>query len=250
MLLAIDIGNSLTKFGVFESTSLIDKFAILTTNDLTVNDLLFDRLKYINDRFFSIDRAIVCSVVPELNERFRSALKELLSVTPIFIDHSFDLGLKINYEPVTSVGIDRLVNASAAAAKYGAPVIVCSFGTATTVDFVNSGKEYLGGVIAPGMKLLAEALHLKTSLLPNVSIEKPERVIGNTTEASIRSGVFYGYVGMVDGILERFFSEIGSRPIVIGTGGLANTLGAESSFEVTVDETLALEGLTRLSEQA
>src|SRR5688572_7408490 len=162
MLLAIDIGNSSTKFGVFESTNLIDKFVIPTTRDLSVNELLFDRLKYINDRFFTIDRAVVCSVVPELNYTFRKALKELLSVTPLFVDHSFDLGLKISYHPVTSVGIDRLVNASSATAKYGPPVIVCSFGTATTIDLVTADREYLGGVIAPGMKLLADALHQNT----------------------------------------------------------------------------------------
>ena len=115
MLLAIDIGNSSTKFGVFDSTNLIDKFAIPTTQDLSISDLHFDRLKYVNDRAFCIDRAVVCSVVPELNDTFRQALKDLLSITPIFIDHSFDFGLKISYEPVTSVGIDRLVNASSAA---------------------------------------------------------------------------------------------------------------------------------------
>lgn len=246
MLLAIDIGNSLTKFGVFESSSLIDKFVIPTARDLSVNELLFDRLRYINDRFFRIDRAVICSVVPELNDTFRTALKELLQVTPVLVDHSQDLGLKINYSPVTSLGIDRLVNASSAAAKYGSPVIVCSFGTATTIDLIKAGDEYVGGVIAPGMRLLAEALHLKTSLLPSVSIERPERVIGNTTEGSIRSGVFYGYVGMAEGILERLFSEIGSRHRIIATGGLASTFAAESSLAVDVDENLALEGLARL----
>jgi len=248
MLLAIDIGNSSTKFGVFESTTLIDKFVIPTTRDLSVNELLFDRLKYINDRFFTIDRAIVCSVVPELNDTFRKAVKELLSVTPVFVDHSFDFGLKISYHPVTSLGIDRLVNASSAT-KYGLPVIVCSFGTASTIDLVGADSEYLGGVIAPGMKLLADALHLKTSQLPSVTIKKPESVIGNTTESSIKSGVFYGYMGLVDGILERMFSEIGTRPEVIATGGFASMIAGQSELVDTVDENLTLDGLRSLIQE-
>ena len=248
MLLAIDIGNSSIKFGVFESSSLIDKFAIPTARDLSVEDLLFDRLKYINDRFFNIDSAIVCSVVPELNDTFRSAVKELLSVTPTFVDHSSDFGLTINYHPVESLGLDRLVNAAAAAAKYGAPVVVCSFGTATTIDFVNDDREYMGGVIAPGMKLLAEALHGRTSQLPNVAIEEPDSVIGNTTESSIQSGVFYGYVGLVEGILERFFSAIGTRPDVVATGGFASIIARHSSLVNIVDENLTLDGVRYLSE--
>ena len=249
MLLAIDIGNSSTKFGVFDFTNLIDKFAIPTSRDLSVSDLLFDRLKYVNDRAFGIDCAVVCSVVPELNDTFRQALRELLAITPIFVDHSFDFGLKISYDPVTSVGIDRLVNASSAAAKYGSPVIVCSFGTATTIDLVSPDSEYLGGVIAPGMRLLAEALHRKTSQLPRVAIEKPESVIGNTTEASIKSGVFYGYIGLVGGILERMFSEIGSRPKVVATGGFASLIADQSLLVDTVDENLTLDGLRALSEK-
>lgn len=249
MLLAIDIGNSSTKFGIFDSANLIDKFAIPTSRDLSVSDLCFDRLKYVNDRAFSIDRAVVCSVVPELNDTFRQALKELLAITPIFVDHSFDFGLKINYHPVTSLGIDRLVNASSAAAKYGAPVIVCSFGTATTIDLVNSESEFPGGVIAPGMRVLAEALHNKTSQLPRVAIEKPERAVGNTTEASIKSGIFYGYIGLVDGILERLFSEIGTTPNVIATGGFASLIADQSTLIDTVDENLTLNGLRALIEK-
>ena len=248
MLLAIDIGNSSTKFGVFESSSLIDKFAIPTSRDLSVDDLLFDRLKYVNERFFSIDSAIVCSVVPELNDTFREASQKLLSVTPNFVDHSYDFGLEINYQPVTSVGIDRLVNASSAAGKYGSPVMVCSFGTATTIDFVDPANVYQGGVIAPGMKLLADALHTNTSQLPQVPIEPLESVIGKTTEASIKAGVFYGYIGLVDHIIERMVSEVGSRPKVVSTGGFAPMIAGHSSMVDIVDENLTLEGLKGLME--
>ena len=118
MLLAIDIGNSSIKFGVFEASSLVDKFLIQTKRDYTVQELLFDRLRYVEDRFFRIDAVIVSSVVPELNETICGACKEMLKVTPVFVDNTFDLGLKIRYEPAEDVGSDRLINASAAAEKY------------------------------------------------------------------------------------------------------------------------------------
>ncbi len=249
MLLAIDIGNSSTKFGIFESASLIDKFVIPTVRDYTVDELLFDRLRYVHERFFSIHTVAITSVVPEVNETFSKASQELLKVTPVFIDHSFDFGVTINYEPVTAAGTDRLVNISAAAAKYGAPVVVCSFGTATTIDAVNKEGVYLGGIIAPGMKMLAEALHLKTSKLPLVSIEEPGAVIGNSTEASIKSGVFYGYIGLVEGLLERFKTELGGVVQVIATGGFAVLLSNNSSLIDIVDENLTLEGVRLLLER-
>lgn len=249
MLLAIDIGNTSTKFGIFESGTLIDKFVIPTLRDYTVDELLFDRLRYVNERFFLIDAAIVSSVVPEMNDTLTKACQELLKVTPRFVDHTFDLGLTINYDPPASVGSDRLVNAAAAAAKYGSPVIVCSFGTATTIDAVNGKSEYIGGTISPGMKMLAEALHLKTSKLPLVSIEMPENVVGTTTEGSIRSGVFYGYIGLVEGILERMIEELGERPKVVGTGGFASVIAENSSIIGVVDENLTLEGLLFVAER-
>ena len=243
MLLAIDIGNSSIKFGVFESDSLVDKFLIQTKRDYTADELLFDRLLYVNERFFAIDTVVVSSVVPELDNSIRQACKEMLKVTPVFVDHTFDFGFKINYEPVTALGTDRLINASAASEKYGKPVIVCSFGTATTIDAVNAASEYLGGAIAPGMNTLAQALHLKTSKLPQVAIEKPESVIGNTTVDSIRSGVFYGYLGLVEGIVRRMFDELGDTPKVVATGGFARVIAENCNFIDTVEENLMLDGL-------
>ena len=249
MLLAIDIGNSSIKFGVFDGASLVDKFLIQTKRDYTVEELLFDRLQYVDDRFFRIDSVSVSSVVPELDDTIRQACKKMLKVTPVFIDHTFDFGLKINYEPVTTVGTDRLINASTAVEKYGRPVIVCSFGTATTIDAVDAGSEYLGGTIAPGMTTLAEALHLKTSKLPHVAIEKPESVFGNTTVDSIRSGVFFGYVGLVEGIIRRMFDELGDNPKVVATGGFARLMSENTDLINTVDENLMLDGLRILSER-
>ena len=249
MLLAIDIGNSSIKFGIFEAASLADKFLIPTKRDYTVDELLFDRLRYIEERFFRIDSVIVSSVVPELNDTFMQMCKTLLKVTPLFVDHTFDFGLKIKYEPITAAGTDRLINASAAVEKYGRPVIVCSFGTATTIDAVNADGEYLGGAIAPGMNTLAEALHLKTSKLPQVAIEKPESVIGRTTVDSIRSGVFFGYIGLVEGIIRGMFDELGNTPRVVATGGFAKTIVENCDLINTVDENLMLDGLRLLFER-
>ena len=249
MLLAIDIGNSRTKFGIFDSDSLIDKFSIPSERDYAAEELLFDRLERSGDRFLRIDTVAACSVVPELNDTFRRAFKKLLNVTPVFIDHTFDFGLKINYDPPSAIGVDRLVNASAAAAKYGAPVIACSFGTATTFDVVTNTREHLGGAIAPGLRAMAESLHLKTSKLPLVSIEKPQSPLGTTTETSIRSGVYYGYIGLVEGILTRIFEDLGEKPRVIGTGGFVKTVAAESGMIDIVDEDLTLQGVRLIADR-
>ena len=245
MLLAIDIGNSSIKFGVFESSSLIDKFTIPTARDYSVNELLFDRLQYIKDRFFAIDTIGIASVVPEVEDTFRDALKELLRVTPTFIDHTFDFGITIKYDPPESLGIDRLINASAAVLKHGSPLIICSFGTATTIDAVNSGSEYLGGTISPGMRTFSEALYLNTSKLPLVRIEKPDSVIGQSTDGSIRSGVFYGSIGMAEGIIRRMFLEIGEglKVKVISTGGFADLIAQNTDMIDIVDENLTLDGI-------
>lgn len=250
MLLAIDIGNTAIKFGIFESSTLVDKFSIPTYPDYSVNELLFDRLHYIRDRFFQIASVAVCSVVPELDEVFKSALKELLGVTPVFVRHDSDFGIAIKYETVSSLGLDRLVNACAAARKYTAPAIVCSFGTATTIDVVNSEPAFIGGTISPGPRLLAESLHIKTSKLPLVQIEDPGIVIGKSTEDSIRSGVFHGYIGAVEGIVNRIFSEFGERPKVIATGGYARLVGENCDLIDEVDENLTLDGLRLILDSA
>ena len=248
MLLTIDIGNSSIKFGVFDAEHLVDKFLIQTRRDYTTEELLFDRLRYVDEKFLRIDSVSVSSVVPELDHIVTEACENIVQVTPVFVDHTFDFGIKINYEPRTA-GTDRLINASAAAEKYGRPVIVCSFGTATTIDAVNAAGEYLGGAIAPGLNTLAAALHLNTSKLPLVVVNKPDSVIGSTTVDSIRSGVFFGYLGLVEGLIRRMFEELGETPIVIATGGLAQTVAANCDLIKRVDENLMLDGLRILFER-
>lgn len=246
MLLAIDIGNSSTKFGVFDGESLVSKFAIPTKRDSTGDELkhtVGEKLK------FAIKHAIACSVVPRAEAEIADLVKRSVGVDSVFVDNTFDFGLTIRYEPVESLGTDRLVNAFAAAETYGVPCIVCSFGTATTIDAVNSDREFLGGIIAPGMGLMAEALHLKTSKLPQVEIQRPESVIGNSTVASIQSGIFYGYIGLVEGIITRMKAELGETAAVIATGGFSSLIATETDAIDAVDENLTLEGLRLLHQK-
>jgi len=242
MLLAVDIGNSAIKFGLFEGEKLTSKFSIPTKRDATADEIKLsvgDRLRA------AADSAIVCSVVPDLDLPMTAFLREVTKSEATFVGNSFDFGLKINYEPLESVGTDRLVNAFAAVEKYGAPCIVCSLGTATTIDVVSAEREFLGGIIAPGMEAMAEALHMKAPRLPRVDVLSSRHLIGNTTEASIGSGIYNGYAAMVEGLITRLRSESGvSR--VIGTGGYAGLFSAQLAGIMTVDADLLLSGLCKL----
>ena len=249
MLLAVDIGNSLIKFGVFDGEELIDKFSIATRRDYSADELHFDRLQFSNGKFLKIDSTIVSTVVPELVGAVREASQTQFKVTPVFVDHNADFGITNNYDPPTSVGIDRMVNASAAVEKYGKPVIVCSFGTATVIDAVNEKGEFLGGVIAPGAKMMAASLHENTAQLPSLQIEMPERLIGTTTLAAMLSGVVNGQIAMADGLIKRVASELGSKPRVIATGGFARLIGGSIKTVSVIDENLTLDGLRLLAQK-
>jgi type III pantothenate kinase len=253
MLLTVDIGNSSTKFGIFDDEDLVSKFSIPTDRDAGatyVSDAVAGKLNQV------FDAAIVASVVPEMDQPVREYLQLEHNIDPVFVDHDFEFGLSINYEPVTAAGIDRLINASAAASKYGKPCIVCSFGTATTIDAISADGEFMGGIIAPGMRTMAKALHIAASKLPEVEIGKPANILGNSTVDSIRSGIFNGYIAMVDGLIEqvirsRAFERDGipagaGTPPVIATGGFAETVAAEVKAITAVNTELTLEGLREL----
>lgn len=255
MLLAIDIGNSSIKFGVYDRETLISKFYIPTRHDYSASEI---KRMVGSNLTFEVDAAIASSVVPEVEEPIREFLNHEFGIKTVFVRNLFDFGLKIKYDPVSSVGTDRLIDAFAAVQKYGSPCIVCDFGTATTIDAVNSDGEYLGGAITPGMNTLSEALHLKTSKLPRVPIEKPLNVIGNTTVGSIQTGIFYGYIGLVEGILTRMIAELLSvppavagglskRPGVIATGGFAKLIAENCELIEIVDENLILDGLQMIA---
>ena len=240
MILAIDIGNSSVKFGIFDKENLVSRFQIPTvrTQDADeINSLIQDNFKQ------KISAIVISSVVPELRESFQTLGEKFFDVSPIFVDNTFDLGLKIKYFPPENLGIDRIVAAFAAVAKYGKPCIICDFGTATTIDAVNAEGEFLGGTIVAGINLLADALHHRTSKLPLVELKKPANVIGNSTISCIQSGVFYGYVGLTEGIIRRMIGELGEKPKVVATGGFANLIAESAKIIEIVDENLMLEGL-------
>ncbi len=241
MLLAVDIGNSNIKFGIFDSEHLLSKFSIPTNSALSANELK----ALIGDNLL-LTASIVCSVVPEIDLSLKDSLYHAFGIETLVITNDLDLGLKIKYQPLAAIGTDRLVNSFAAVEKYGAPCIVCSFGTATTFDIVDQNRELRGGVIAPGMKTMAEALHLKTAKLPDTEIEKPKSVIGNTTLTSIQSGIFYGQIAMAEGMIERIKKVIGENPKVIASGGFASLIAENTDCIDTVDENLLLDGLRLL----
>lgn len=240
MILTIDIGNSSTKFGVFDGEKLTNKITIPTVRE-TSSDSIYSQIKDQTSSEFSA--IIISSVVSELYLTYQELGENIFNVKPFFADHTFDYGYSLDYFPPENCGSDRLVGAFAGVEKYGTPVIVCDFGTATTIDAVNSDNEFLGGIIAPGMNILADALFQKTSKLPKVEIKKPESVFGNTTIISIQSGIFYGYIGLVDGILLKMIDELDENAKIIATGGLASIIAEESQLIEIIDDKLMLDGL-------
>ena len=243
MLLAIDIGNTLTKFGLFKNNSLVEKTTISTVRYQTADEINSQT------NFQNIEAIIVSSVVPQIKDAYRKYAEKFFNLAPVFVANDFDFGLKIKYDAPEKLGVDRIVAAFAAVEKFGKPCVVGDFGTATTIDAVNGDGEYLGGAIAPGIKIFAESLFQKTAQLPNIEIVKPEKVIGDSTVKSIQSGVYFGYVGLVDGIIEQIVAELADKPRVVATGGFAELIAAESKRIETVDENLMLEGLNLIYER-
>lgn len=246
MLLAIDIGNSSIKFGTFDNENLISRFTIPTVRTNTADDIDFLIRNNFNQKISAI---VISSVVPELKVSFQNLGGKFFNLSPTFVDNTFDFGLKIKYFPPENLGVDRIVAAFAAVEKYGKPCIVCDFGTATTIDAVNEQGEFLGGTIVAGMNLLADALHRRTSKLPMVELKKPASVIGNSTVSSIQSGIYFGYVGLADGIIRRMTEELGEKPRIVATGGFANLIAESAEMIEIVDENLMLEGLRLIYER-
>jgi type III pantothenate kinase len=237
MLLAVDIGNTNIKFGIFEGDRLRSKSSIPTDDGLSSIAIRSQMSGA------SISNAVVCSVVPEKNKPLTDILRQAFGIDPVMITNDVDVGMKIDYEPLASLGTDRLVNSFAAVEKYRAPCIVCSIGTATTIDVVTSDHVLRGGVIAPGMKMMASALHTNTAKLPEISVGKPVKLLGNTTAESIRSGIFNGQVAIINGLVHTIKKDVESGTKVIATGGYAPLIAQHTSIIDILDEDLLLDGL-------
>src|SRR5262245_36481575 len=246
MLLTIDVGNTNTVLGVFREAELLAHWRLTTARQQTV-----DEYGILTRNLFSlagldpqaIGGIIVSSVVPPLNSTIEEMAEHYFGLRALFVEPGIKTGMPVLYDNPAEVGADRIVNSVAAFEKYGGPCIVVDFGTATTFDCVSAKGEYMGGVICPGLGISANALLEKTARLPRVDIRKPPRVIGSTTVGSLQSGLYYGYLGLVDGIIERLLEELGPETKVLATGGLGAMIGTGSRFIREVDDLLTLEGL-------
>src|SRR6267154_264432 len=255
MLLVLDVGNTNTVLGVFERSAgdagpqyerLLANWRVTTSKTQTVDEygVLFRNLfSMAHLEVSEVHGIVISSVVPPLDTVLRGVCERYFSLKPLFIEPGVKTGMPVLYDNPAEVGADRIVNAVAAVEKYGAPCIVVDFGTATTFDCVSAKAQYMGGVICPGIGISADALFERTARLPRVDIRKPARVIGSNTVGSLQSGLYYGYLGLVDGILENLLKEMGEKTKVIATGGLAPLIGPASKHIATVDDLLTLEGL-------
>jgi type III pantothenate kinase len=262
MLFVLDVGNTNTVLGVFARAAkahpagdsdgapryerLVANWRVATRQGSTVDEygVLFRNLfSMASLEAAGIHGIVISSVVPPLDPVLRQVCERYFNSKPLFIEPGVKTGMPVQYDNPAEVGADRIVNGVAAFDKYGGPCIVVDFGTATTFDCVSAKGEYLGGVISPGIGISADALFQRTARLPRVEIRKPARVIGTNTVGSLQSGLYYGYLGLVDGILERLLEEMGKQTKVIATGGLGSMIGTGSRYIEKVDDLLTLDGL-------
>ena len=256
MLLAIDVGNTNIVVGVFDGVRLLASWRLLTLRERTADEVglmvigLFGHDRLDVNR---IDAVVMASVVPPLTPIMRSMVKRYFNRDPLIVDPAANAGMPILYERPAEVGADRIANAIAAYEKYGRrlglPLVVADLGTATTFDAVTVKGEYLGGVICPGPQIAADALFQRAARLPRVDVRKPASVIGRTTVGAIESGLFYGYLGMVEGIMARMTGELGGRVTGIATGGLAPLVVPETRVFEAMEPDITLEGLRLIWER-
>jgi type III pantothenate kinase len=250
MLLAIDIGNTNIVLGVFEGTALGRNWRLATARERTADELglmVSDLLERAKIALSTIDGVVLASVVPQLTGTVIEMSTRYLGLTPLNVEPGIDLGMPNLYAHPSEVGADRLVNGIAAFEAYGRgrgePLVVLDFGTATTFDAISAKGEYLGGVICPGIQISADALFQRAARLPRIDVRKPANVIGRTTVTSMQSGLFFGYVGMVEGLVHRLREELGGKAFCVATGGLAEVIAPETSVVDAVDRDLTLQGL-------
>ncbi|RKY55960.1 MAG: type III pantothenate kinase [Candidatus Neomarinimicrobiota bacterium] len=252
-LLCIDIGNTQIVIALMNDTKVLDTIRIPSTPLLSVPDYiapikyLLSELKIESEK---IDGSIISSVVPRLTIPFQDVCKILFDSTALIVNHTLPLDLKINYDDPAEVGADRICNAVGALEQYSAPLIVVDMGTATTFDIVSKNREYLGGVIMPGLETAGRDLFKRAAKLPEVSFDFPKKIIGTKTRESLQSGLMWGTIDQIDGLIKRIKNEWNETNVtVIATGGLSQVIAPHSKYIQKVDKSLTLLGMTYIYEQ-
>lgn len=249
ILLVIDIGNTNIVLGIFKDDELIFEWRISTDLHKTSDEYaltLRQALEYSNVKKSDIKEAIIGSVVPNLMPTIPKAVKKYLGIEPLIVDENIKTGIVNKYASPREVGVDRIINAVSACKKYSTPVIIVDIGTAITFDYISENKEYLGGAIAPGIAISSEALFMKTAKLPKIEIEMPDKVIGDSTVKSMQSGVVFGFIGLIDYIIEKILEEKNKTKdevTIIATGGFSYLIAKQSKYITIIDKLITLDGL-------
>jgi type III pantothenate kinase len=252
MLLAIDVGNTHTVLGIFDGDRLVADWRMASLTHRTVDENWLTIKSFCTDAHIpltGISGIGISSVVPDLTDVFESLARKYFKVEPVTVTASLDLGIRILYTDPGAVGADRLCNAIAGFRKYGGPLVVIDFGTATTFDVIAASGDYLGGVITLGLDSTASELHRRAAKLPKIELRFPSSVIGRETEASMQSGVMFGAVDAVEGTIRRIAAELGTKPKVIATGGLAGIIASHTTIIEACEPSLVLEGVRLIYER-
>jgi len=256
MLLALDVGNTNTTLGLYrldgEKPELAAHWRVTTHRAQTVDEygVFFVNLFEMHGMAPSqVTEIIIASVVPPVDSTLRQVCQDYFKIEPMFVEPGIKTGMPILQDHPEDLGADRLCDCVAAYERYGGPCIVVDFGTATKFEVISARGEYLGGAIAPGLNLSADALFARAARLYRVDIKRPAKAIGTNTISHLQSGLYFGYIGLVDGILERMIEELGQQPRIVASGGLARMVAADSRYINEIDEMLTLDGLRILYER-
>lgn len=246
MIFVLDVGNTNTVLGVYDEDILKYHWRIETSRNKTEDEygmVIKSLLQHEGLSFDQFDGIIISSVVPPIMFALERMCKKYFGIKPLIVGPGIKTGLNIKYENPREVGADRIVNAVAGIQEYGSPLIIVDFGTATTYCYINEDKQYMGGAIAPGINISTEALYSKAAKLPRIEINRPDGIIGKNTVSAMQAGILYGYVGQVEGIVNRIKAQSNLEPTVIATGGLATLIANESTVIDVVEPFLTLKGL-------
>src|SRR5712692_6806113 len=252
MLLALDVGNTNVTIGTFDGTRLAGRWRLRTIRDQTADEwgiLMRNLFSLSSLDLAAVDGVIISSVVPAVDQPLEAMAERYFKRKPFFVTHASDLGIAVRYDNPREVGADRLVNSVAGFRKYGGPCIVVDLGTTINFDIVSPTGDFLGGLICPGIGMSITGLFARTARLPMVDFREPEKLIGSNTVESITSGLYYGFVGMIDGIVERVAAELGPKTKAVATGGQGERITHSSRWVESYDEDLTLEGLRMIWER-